>query len=54
MKTYPAKNKHATKSQVELLMSLKTKYKLPCGDMWKLSMHEAHRQIMALYSFKLN
>lgn len=54
MKTYPSKKKSATKEQLELLMSLKSKNKLPCGNLWNLTMHEAYHQIIALYSFKLN
>jgi len=46
--------KPATKNQLELLISLKNKYKIPVGNIWKLTMKQAYMQIMELYSFKLN
>jgi hypothetical protein len=46
--------KPATKNQLELLVSLKNKYKIPVGNIWKLTMKQAYMQIMELYSFKLN
>lgn len=46
--------KPATKNQLELLISLKTKYQIPVGNIWKLTMKQAYMQIMELYSFKLN
>jgi hypothetical protein len=35
-------------------MALKNKYKIPVGNIWKLTMKQAYMQIMELYSFKLN
>lgn len=46
--------KPATKNQLQLLMALKTKYNIPVGNIWKLTMKQAYMQIMELYSFKLN
>lgn len=46
--------KPATKNQLQLLMALKTKYKMPVGNIWKLTMKQAYMQIMELYTFKLN
>jgi hypothetical protein len=46
--------KPATKNQLQLLALLKSKYNIPVGDIWKLTMKQAYMQIMELYTFKLN
>jgi len=46
--------KPATKNQLQLLALLKSKYNIPVGNIWKLTMKQAYMQIMELYTFKLN
>ena len=55
MKMYQLNStKPATKNQLQLLALLKSKYNIPVGDIWKLTMKQAYMQIMELYTFKLN